>query len=381
MDGLLLTALAALVLCGCAALVLTPAARALARQLGVVDRPDGVRKLQQRPTALLGGVAVYGSLLVGLAAWQGPPVHDGLLSAAALCLGLLCAIGVCDDVLGLRAGQKFLAQLIAVAPVVCGGYGITRVGFLGAQIELGWMGPVLTAFWLTACINAINLIDGVDALASTTAAGVALCTAGVSLLAGGFVDVVGCAALIGALAGFLVYNRPPASIYLGDAGSLMVGAALGLLTLRAATGAGQCTSLPLMLMLMAVPLGDTCLAILRRWLSGQGIWRADRGHIHHRLLERGFSVGQLLATVAGVCLLTGGIALLTRWVELEGFGVAALGVLAVALVQARLMGHHEWSLVKQAVAEWAAPTAPAEPPAAPRLHQPDADDERPRRAA
>jgi UDP-GlcNAc:undecaprenyl-phosphate GlcNAc-1-phosphate transferase len=336
-----------------AALLLTPLARRTARTFGIVDRPDGVRKLQQRPTALLGGVAVYLSMLLAMVACYSPTEASGhgSLAAVALGLGLLCGVGVCDDICNLRPGTKFLAQMLAMLPIVYSGYSIDRVGVFGAEIDLGSLGPVLSLVWLAACINAINLIDGVDGLASVAGCSIALCAGALATTGDTAAAVVGAAALGGSLLGFLVFNRPPASIYLGDAGSMLIGATLGLLSMRAAAGPTGCISLPLMLMLMAMPLGDTSLAIVRRWLSGRGIWCADRGHVHHRLLERGFRIWQLLAAVSAICLMTGGIALLTRWINLEGFGAIGLVALGTVLVNARLMGHHEWQLVHHYLTE------------------------------
>jgi UDP-GlcNAc:undecaprenyl-phosphate/decaprenyl-phosphate GlcNAc-1-phosphate transferase len=169
--------------------------------------------------------------------------------------------------------------------------------------------------------------------------------------------------LAGALAGFLAFNFPPASIYLGDAGSMVIGMLLSILSLEVAHDALDRTSLPVMLVLMAVPLGDTSLAILRRWLSGKGIFYADRGHIHHRLLDQGLVTQRVLLIVGGICLLTGAVVVLARTADLDGAAWVACLLLAAALIRARLMGYHEWALVKEVVARrWtgAASQAPAE---------------------
>jgi UDP-GlcNAc:undecaprenyl-phosphate GlcNAc-1-phosphate transferase len=204
--------------------------------------------------------------------------------------------------------------------------------------------------WLVAGINAVNLIDGMDGLASTTGLCIALGVAATGWVTGASATALLALTLAGALAGFLAFNFPPASIYLGDAGSMVIGLVLAALSLEVAEDPMGRTSLPVMLVLMAVPLGDTGLAILRRWLCGKGIFYADRGHIHHRLLDQGFATRRVLTIVAGICLLTGAVVVLARTADWDGAAWVACLILAAALVRARLMGYHEWALVKEVVA-------------------------------
>jgi UDP-GlcNAc:undecaprenyl-phosphate GlcNAc-1-phosphate transferase len=149
-----------------------------------------------------------------------------------------------------------------------------------------------------------------------------------------------------ALAGFLLFNLPPARVYLGDAGSMTIGMALSALALQVATDAAGRSSLTLMVVLLAVPLGDLTLAVIRRSLSGCGICSPDRGHIHHRLLERGFSVPGALGVAATITLISGAIASASRLVGWEPLAWACLIVMAVGLVRSRLAGHIEWAMTK-----------------------------------
>jgi UDP-GlcNAc:undecaprenyl-phosphate GlcNAc-1-phosphate transferase len=305
--SLTLWACGAAVVSFAAALIFTPLARLLAQRIGAVDHPDGGRKLQRQPVALLGGVAVLGGLglTVAVAVMLGW-LHDSGTSIAQVSSGLalLCAVGVYDDLHNLRAKWKLFAQIATAIPILIAGCEISGVKFLGFEMELGAASFLIGMAWLVACTNAVNLIDGMDGLCST----VALCVAaGVVVLgcgSGATHTVVCAAALSGSLAGFLFYNRPPATIYLGDAGSMVVGMTLAMLTMQVARDSNGMTHPAIMVSLMAVPLGDVLLAMIRRRLSGKSIWHPDRGHIHHRLLDHGLRVPQALAVVASICLIT-----------------------------------------------------------------------------
>ena len=347
-------------------LTLTPVARRLARRWGVIDCPDGGRKLQRRPVALLGGVAVFAGLLVGVAVLaRYIPLHTYGIKLPGLLAGmaLLCGLGVCDDICNLPARWKLAGQIVAAVPVMGAGFAIERIGIRSHVLELGLFTIPFSVLWLVIGINAVNLIDGMDGLASTTGLCIAVGIASTAWVTGADETAMLALTLAGALAGFLAFNFPPASIYLGDAGSMVIGMLLSILSLEVAHDSLDRTSLPVMVVLMAVPLGDTSLAILRRWLSGRGIFYADRGHIHHRLLDQGLVIQRVLLIVGGICLLTGAVVVLARTADLDGAAWVACLLLAAALIRARLMGYHEWALLKEVVARrWAgeAGQAPAE---------------------
>lgn len=336
-----------------AALALTPLAMALARRVGALDHPDGQRKLHKAPVPLLGGVAVCVSLVAGLALCAGPPLAraDGRLGfpwAAALSAALLCLVGCWDDVRGMRVRWKLVGQALATLPVVAAGFHVSTVGIGPTAFELGWLGGPLTVLWLVAGINALNLLDGMDGMAAVV--GLVL-TASMALIAGLFhlADTLIVAVVFaGGLLGFLAYNAPPARVYLGDAGSMLIGFLVALLALRVGTSNGITTpAVPLVL--ISVPLLDSGLAVVRRWLSRQPIWLPDRGHMHHRLLERGLNVWQAMALVGGLCLATGLAGYVAAVLNRQIVASLMVVVLFAALVPARFCGHHEWLLVKAAV--------------------------------
>lgn len=333
----------------------TPLARWFARRLGVVDSPDGQRKLQTRAVPLLGGVAVYGGFAVTvllLLATSSLGSFAGRAPLVLLSLGLLCLIGLIDDVFNLPARWKLVGQVVSTLPLIAAGLWAHQLGCCGLTLQLGSWGIPLTILWYLAGINTINLLDGMDGLASTAGLCIALGIVLMGLVTGAATTVILAAAIAGALAGFLIYNRPPATIYLGDAGSMVIGLVLAILTLQVASDAAGRSSLTIMVVLMAVPIADTALAIVRRLLSGRKIWSPDRGHIHHRLLDRGFSTTYILQLVFGVCGLTGAIASLSRMVGWDAVAWSASGALGVVLVRARLIGYHEWSLSKHVLADW-----------------------------
>jgi UDP-GlcNAc:undecaprenyl-phosphate GlcNAc-1-phosphate transferase len=306
---------------------------------------------------MLGGVAVLAGLGVTVvAAAAGGAMDDSLESIALVSIGLsvLCAVGVIDDTFNVPAGWKLLAQIFSTIPMILAGCAIDAVSLFGLEVPLGPVGSLVTIAWFVACTNAVNLIDGMDGLCSTVGLCVAAGVTAASCLAGADNTVVCAAALAGSLAGFLIYNLPPASIYLGDAGSMVIGMVLAVLTLHVAQDHDGATRPMVMISLMALPLGDVALAMIRRRLSGKRIFQADRGHIHHRMLDHGLKIPQVLVAVASICVATGIVGVGTDYSGNDLVGAVALAAVLVVLINRRLVGHYEWSLVRAIVARRAA---------------------------
>jgi UDP-GlcNAc:undecaprenyl-phosphate GlcNAc-1-phosphate transferase len=367
----------------CSTLVFTPLACWIAHRIGVVDRPDDKRKLQKQPVALLGGVAVLAGLGVTVFAAAACGTMDNSLRAIAMVsvgLSLLCAAGVIDDAFNIPPGWKLIAQVLASLPMIVAGCTISTIDLGGLHIPLGPLSSIAALVWLVGCTNAVNLIDGMDGLCSTVGLCIAAGVTGIALIGGAGNTMVCSAALSGALAGFLIFNLPPARIYLGDAGSMVIGMTLGVLTLNAAQGLNGAVKPVVLGALMFVPLVDVTLAMLRRSLSGRSIFHADRGHVHHRLLDHGLSVGQVLVCVAGICAATSLIAVATAYTSSPLAGLLALTLVAFVLVNRKVAGHHEWSLLRTFLTRRTAATEPmesaalgilqidAEAPATLRLH-------------
>ncbi len=332
---------------------LTPVAMRLAWKYDAVSRPDGFRKKHARPTPEWGGIAVNASVLLGI--WMsyfllpGQEPNVPFYLALSVSIVILGALGCYDDLFDIRPRVKLAGQILAVAPLVLVGGYVERFTILGATIELGWLGVPWTIAWIVLGINALNLIDGMDGLASTVGITAAGALAVLAALSGNTHVVVIGLVLAGALAGFLGHNLPPARIYLGDCGSMVVGLVLATLAIRVVPEPGM-PNLTAMCALLFVPLYDTFLAIVRRGISGKGIMAADRGHVHHRLLDRGLGIWGSLSLLAGFSVLSGLFGGLAVLAGQDGIAGAGLVMVAVVGAQLELFGHEEWALVKNRLA-------------------------------
>lgn len=327
------------------ALLLTPLIRDAAFAIGLVDPSDGDRKLHQKPVPRLGGVALVLSLaLAGASMFVEGSIEFELPRQFLVILagGLaMHVIGVLDDVIQMRARYKLMGQL-GVAIAVCTlGVRVDVISLPGLDsLALpSFVGSALTVLWLVGMTNAFNLIDGVDGLAAG-AAFVALVT----------MTIVGAVnqqwattwvtlTLAGATLGLLVYNFHPASIFLGDSGSLFLGFMLAGLGLLSAQKSSTAMAVAIPLLVLGLPLLDTTLTIARRFLRGQAIFAGDRGHIHHRLLNQGYSPRAVALSLYGVCVTLGLAAfLLLKRPELNLI-VLVLLVLGAGLFVHRLRIH------------------------------------------
>lgn len=328
---------------------LTPVAVRLAWKHDAVSRPDGLRKKHGRPTPEWGGLAVSASVLLGMGLsyllLPAQPAATPFLAALAFSVVILCVLGCYDDLFDMRASVKLVGQLLAVVPLIAVGAYVERFTVFGFSIELGWFGVPCTIAWIVLGINALNLIDGMDGLAPTVGIMAAAAVAVIAGVTGNTHVAVIAVVLAGALAGFLVYNLPPARIYLGDSGSMVIGLVLATLALRVTAGTGS-PNLTAMCALLFVPLYDTLLAVVRRGLNGKSIMAADRGHIHHRLLDRGLGVWNSLALLAALSLTAGCVSCFVILTGQELVACAALGVAALLFARFELFGHQEWAMVK-----------------------------------
>ncbi len=334
-----------------ASLAMTPLAKALALRFDAVSHPDGNRKLHARPPPLWGGSAVFFAVVVGvMASYRLVPGTLNtmiLLLAVGLSAGMLCLLGCYDDRYEMRARQKLLGQIISTLPVVIVGCYIERIVLFGYTMELGWLGILATVGWLVLGINAMNLLDGMDGLACAVGIAISVAIAVVSLVHGTPEAMLPALALAGALAGFLTYNLPPAKIYLGDCGSMVIGLLVATLAMQVSLASAGTVNATIAMALLFVPLTDTALAIIRRGLLGHGLMVADRGHIHHRLLDRGLSVWSVLLILGGLSLIAGAAAWLVAVRVPDVWAWVAMAGVTALLINRRLLGHEEWKLVKR----------------------------------
>jgi len=290
------------------AFLLTPLLRKCALRWGWVDQPDNVRKMHKAPIPRVGGVPIvlayagsFGILLLlsmrdRITVQQSFPLVWKLLPAALL----VFVTGLLDDLVGLKPWQKLVGEALA-AGLACFGGAIIQ-GLAGYEVGGVW-GVLLTIIWLVGCSNAFNLIDGVDGVASGIGFLATLTILIAGVLHGDTGLVTATAPLAGALLGFLLFNSNPASIFLGDCGSLWVGFMLGCYGVIWSQKSATVLSITAPVMALSIPLLDMALSIARRFLRRKPIFGADRGHIHHRLLDRGLTprrVALLLYSASGL---------------------------------------------------------------------------------
>jgi UDP-GlcNAc:undecaprenyl-phosphate GlcNAc-1-phosphate transferase len=277
--------------------VLTPVVIRMAVAWEMYDPPHEDRRVHTEPLPRIGGVAVFlamgaGLLVTAVASSGGvellagrPSFFYGVLFGG----GIIFATGLVDDLRALRPGAKLAAQLVAALIVYVYGFRIEVLGLGSTELVLGWLSVPLTILWIVGVTNAFNLIDGLDGLATGIALVALATTLTVSLALGNPEVSLLCMALLGALLGFLRYNFNPARIFLGDSGSLFIGFMLAVLSVYGSQKSATAILAVVPLFALAIPLLDTLLAVLRRWLRGVPLSQADGRHIHHRLLALGLT--------------------------------------------------------------------------------------------
>jgi UDP-GlcNAc:undecaprenyl-phosphate/decaprenyl-phosphate GlcNAc-1-phosphate transferase len=333
-------------------LLLVPVVRRACERFGLTDRPDSRRKLHQQSVALGGGIVAYLATIgavVPIVLFRDEAADSFRLSAQDL-LGLFSAgtiivlLGVLDDAVGLRGRQKLLGQLFACSILVLSGMVINRVQFFGWTIELGLISIPVTLIWLLAAINSINLLDGINGLAGTLGTIDSLAIVVLSAMNGHRAHALVAAAFGGSLLGFLRYNFPKAKIFLGDAGSMLIGLMVGALAVQTSHKGSGAVLLAVPICLMAIPLFDSTAALLRRKLTGRSIFSGDRGHLHHRLTERFGSTSAVGIVALGSCACAVATLASITWRN-DMVAVISGGAIIVMFVVSRMFGHSELRLV------------------------------------
>jgi UDP-GlcNAc:undecaprenyl-phosphate GlcNAc-1-phosphate transferase len=337
-----------------ASLMLTPIIRNIARRIGFVDRPDGRRKLQSKVIALGGGVAVLIALVATSIAVVGVAVasrvvplgeQSTFLIGLLIALVLLAVVGLIDDSVGIRGRYKLAGQIAAALVLVAFGLDVPSLSVLHLHFDLGWFGILFTVLWLVGSINAINLLDGADGLASSVGCLLCLTVATLAGLNDHPGDSLVAVGLAGALLGFLRYNFAPASIYLGDTGSMCIGLVLGATSIHSHIKGSASPALFVPMCLLAIPIFDSAAALIRRKLTGRSLFIADRGHFHHLLLQRGHTVPRTVFIICGICLVTCLGALAGTYFRNEFVAVATMVFVLAALIYCRIFGHIEFGLI------------------------------------
>lgn len=342
-------------------LILTPLARRIATRLGLVDVPDSRRKLHARPVPVAGGVAILisGILALGVVLCLHHPLSQQLQEQGLNLIGLLvaalviCAVGVADDFGWMRGRHKLLGQLFAVSILMAFGVLVRNISIFEWHLELGLLALPFTALFLLGAINSLNLLDGMDGLLGTVGLIVSLAMAVMAAMNDRWESAWVALALAGGILGFLRYNYPPASIFLGDSGSMLIGLVIGVLAITSSLKAVATASLAAPVALLTIPFFDTFAAILRRKLTGRSIYTTDLGHLHHVLQRRGLTTYGTLAVVAILCLVTVAASLGSLLLRNELFALLGAIAVMVIMVVTGLFGHAEMSLLHQRVRSFA----------------------------
>jgi UDP-GlcNAc:undecaprenyl-phosphate GlcNAc-1-phosphate transferase len=295
----------------------TPLVRRLALKLEVIDLPKGKRKIHKKPIPLLGGLAIYLSFVLVML------LKDGRLNAQEIGILIGATIivigGVVDDTIELRPRYKLLFQAAAAVVLIFFGVEISSVtnplSNGDGYWNVGWLTVPLTVIWVIGITNALNLIDGLDGLA----AGVALISSVtifiIAILNNRADAAVLTAILSGAILGFLPYNFNPASIFMGDTGAQLLGFLLAAISIEGTIKSAAAFAIAVPILALGIPIYDTLFAVIRRKINGKPIMQADRGHLHHRLMDMGLTQRQVVLIMYLISAILGSIAIIAMQIS------------------------------------------------------------------
>lgn len=312
-----------------ASYILTPPVTRLAIRVGAMDAPDA-RKVHATPIPRMGGLAIYAAFVIAVLATIPLGIQMmGLIIGSSI----IVAVGIVDDLYQLSAKVKLMGQIIAAATLLFFDIRIDWIAnpFTGDFLYFEWLAIPITIFWVVGLTNTVNLIDGLDGLA----AGVSTIAAASIFFIAADMGITTVALLLASLAGgalgFLKYNMNPAKVFMGDTGSMFLGYVLAAVSVIGAVKSAATIALIVPIVALGLPILDTTFAIVRRKLSGEPIFKPDKGHLHHRLLAMGMTQKQAVWLMYGIsCCLGVSAFILTEVSVLVGCGiVAALLILAV----------------------------------------------------
>ena len=292
-------AAAALLVAALVALIATPVVKSLAFRIGAVDIPKDSRRMHDHPIPRMGGLAIFFGFILSVLIFL--PLTTEL---RGMLLGgvVIVILGIFDDIFALPAMPKFIVQIFAALIAVLHG---NCIEFLSNPNifseepfwELGWLAIPITVLWIVGITNAVNLIDGLDGLACGVSTISSMTLLVIALIVSEPDVAVLMAALAGGCIGFLPYNLNPAKIFMGDTGSTFLGFILATVSIQGLFKFYAIISFAVPFLMLGLPIFDTCFAILRRVSHGQSPMAPDRGHIHHRLIDMGFSQKQAVAVL------------------------------------------------------------------------------------
>lgn len=316
------------------AYTLTPPVRVLAFKIGAIDVPLDDRRMHTKPIPRVGGLAIFlGFTLTTMLFCK----FDTTLVTVWVGGAVIVLLGMLDDIFRLPAWSKLIVQLLVAVFAVWNGLTIDHINLGGQYVLLGiWRYPV-TILWIVGLTNAINFIDGLDGLACGISAISSVSLMLVLLLSGDIVNAFITGVLAASCLGFLPYNANPARIFMGDTGALFLGYAMAVMSVQGVFKLHAVLAFLVPLAIFALPLGDTVFAVLRRICAGKSPFTADRGHLHHRLVDMGFTQKESVKILYAICSMFGLIAVFFtdamfaegRFIKTIGIALLAIGIFVI----------------------------------------------------
>ena len=281
--------------------LMTPVVKTFAYKVGAVDVPKDARRMHKVPIPRLGGLAIFIGFMVSillLVNIRGNSQMQSILLGSVI----IVVLGVVDDIMALPAMLKFVIQIVAalipaLSGVVIQAFSNPNIFSDNLYWVLGWLSIPFTVLWIVAITNAVNLIDGLDGLADGVSAISATTVLVIALMASEIQVAIVMAALVGACVGFMPYNLNPAKMFMGDTGATFLGYILATMSIQGLFKFYAVISFAVPFLILGLPIFDTAFAFIRRIAHGQSPMHADRGHIHHRLIDMGLSQKQAVATL------------------------------------------------------------------------------------
>lgn len=319
----------------------TPMVISLAHKVNAIDVPKEARRVHKKPTPLMGGLAIFYGFVVSVICFA--TIDTEVMGILIGCV-IVVTTGIIDDITDMKAIVKLFCQILAAVVVVASGVRIEHFGnpfsaWIGDPYIVldNWMSCAVTIIWIVGICNAVNLIDGLDGLAVgvSSIASIALLT--LTLISENLNVAIITAAVAGAGFGFLPYNFNPAKIFMGDTGALFLGFILACISVQGMLKMSAVITFAAPILILGLPIFDTIFAILRRVLTGHSPMQPDRGHLHHRLLDMGFSqrrVVAILYTLTAVLCMTAVV------IAIKGYTrglILICSVLVIILVSVKVM--------------------------------------------
>ena len=319
--------------------VMTPLARRLAIRVGALDVPKETRKIHIKPMPYFGGLAIYVAIIACMFVYMPHNSTNYHIMAGATVIMLT---GVVDDMYGMPARIKLIIQILAALIAIRGGVQIhfitNPLSETGMSYLFTWLSFVITLLWIVGITNTINLIDGLDGLASGVASIAATTLLFTAARLGHDFIVMQCAIIAGASLGFLPFNFNPAKIFMGDTGSLLLGYMLAVTSVSGMVKSVAAVALAVPVFALGLPILDTAFAIIRRYINKKPIMQADKEHLHHKLMKFGLNQRQTVLVMYFVSMLLGIVAVIIADTDpFIGLTVATI-VVIVAFLSAKKAG-------------------------------------------